>query len=78
MLKTARVARFNEPGVDVKEYIAGNRVKKSEIVSNDGPSLSFEIPLLMDSLSIDGGSDKSYSDPSSCRTEMGIDPFKCA
>jgi hypothetical protein len=81
VLRTARVARLNESGVDVKAYIAGNRVKKSEIVPKDGPSLSFKMPALMDSWSIElieGGLDESYSDPSSWSMEMGIDPFRCA
>jgi len=59
--------------------MAGKRVKKSSVLLIDGPvvrswMLSCNVESDIDLADVD----ERYSDASSCRTWMGIDPFRCA
>ena len=59
--------------------MAGKRGKKSSIFSRDGPVVRSWIPSCNVESDIDlADVDERYSDASSCRTWIGIDPFRCA
>ena len=59
--------------------MAGKRVKKSSLLSIDGPVVRSWMLSCNAELDIDlADVDERYSDASSCRTWMGIDPFRCA
>ena len=76
------MTRFKVSGVDVSAYMAGKRGKKSSMPSRGDPVVrSWMLSCNVES-NIDGSHkgeiEERCSDASSCRTLMGIDPFRCA
>lgn len=79
--RTARAAYASEERVDVKAYMAGNKVKKSSISSSVIPFESFSTPDLISSfdMGLDGeDEDERYSFARCWRAWIGMQPLRWA